>query len=255
MIVLSFLNGFGGIFKEVFLALTPLFIIFLFFQFFILKLEQDIFIRIIVGFLFTFVGIAFFLQGVYAGFMPIGQKMGEILGTLPYRWIIIPIGFILGFAAILAEPAVHVMIEQVERVSGGYIPQKVMLYSISLGVAFAVALAMARILYVIPLAYILIPGYLLAFFMIRFAKENFISMAFDSGGVATGPMTVSFILAMAIGLANSIEGCNPILEGFGMISLVALAPIITVLTLGFIYARLYKDLEDNNDQNQPQEGY
>lgn len=244
MIFISFFSGFDHILKDVALALAPIFIIVCFFQWFVFRMERDNFLTIIKGFLLAFLGIALFLQGVYAGFMPIGQKMGETLGALSYNWILIPIGFVLGFVAILAEPAVHVMNEQVEKVSGGYIPQKVMLYSVSLGVAISVALAMARILYGIPLPYILVPGYLLAFFMMRYTNETFISVAFDSGGVATGPMTVSFILAMAIGVATVLEGRDPVLEGFGMISIVALAPILTVLTLGFIYDRLYKDIND-----------
>lgn len=245
MILLSLFDGFGYILKEVALALTPLLIVVCFFQYFILRLPGEKFIDIIKGFLLTFLGIALFLQGVYIGFIPIGQKMGITLGGLPYNWVLIPIGFILGFVAILAEPAVHVLNEQVDKVSGGYIPRKLMLYCLSIGVAFSVALAMARILYGIPLAYILIPGYLLVFFMMRFTSESFISIAFDSGGVATGPMTVSFILAMAIGVATAIEGRNPIIEGFGMIALVAFAPILAVLTLGFIYSRLERENENN----------
>lgn len=246
--IVNFFSGFDNILKEVALALTPIFIIVCFFQWCVFHMTREEFLNIIKGFILTFIGIALFLQGVYAGFMPIGQKMGIILGALPYNWILIPVGFILGFAAILAEPAVHVMNEQVEKVSGGYIPQRIMLYSVSLGVAISVALAMARVLYGIPLAYILIPGYLLAFFMMRYTNETFISVAFDSGGVATGPMTVSFILALAIGVANAIAGRDPIQEGFGMIALVALAPILTVLTLGFIYARLNKETEEEDEQ-------
>lgn len=243
-----FFSGFSRIILEVALALFPIFIIVCFFQRFVFHLEREDFLNVIKGFILTFAGIAFFLQGVYAGFMPIGQKMGIALGALSYNWVLIPIGFLLGFVAILAEPAVHVMNEQVEQTSGGHIPQKIMLYSICLGVSVSVALAMARILFGIPLAYILIPGYLLSFIMMRYTSETFIAVAFDSGGVATGPMTASFILALAIGAATAIEGRNPIQEGFGMISLVALAPILTVLTLGFIYARLYKDSESDNNE-------
>lgn len=246
--IISFLSGFDQVLKEVALALAPIFIIVCLFQWFVFHMEREQFYNIIKGFILTFLGIVLFLQGVYAGFMPVGQKMGFILGALPNNWVLIPIGFFLGFAAILAEPAVHVMNQQVETVSAGYIPQKIMLYSVSFGVAISVALAMARILYGIPLAYILIPGYLLAFFMMRHTNETFISVAFDSGGVATGPMTVSFILAMSIGVATAIEGRDPVQEGFGLIALVALAPILTVLTLGFLYSKLYKDLEEDDPE-------
>lgn len=235
MIIFSIFNGFAEVIKDVAIALTPLFIMVIFFQIFILRLSFEEFFDIIKGFLFTFLGIALFLQGVYIGFIPVGQKMGIALGSLTYNWILIPIGLVLGFVAILAEPAVHVLNLQVEKVSGGYIPRKLLLYCLAIGVAISVALAMARILYGIPLAYILIPCYLIAFIMMQYIDETFISIAFDSGGVATGPMTVSFILAMAIGVATAIEGRNPIVEGFGMIALVAFAPIISVLTLGYIF--------------------
>lgn len=246
MVISSMFAGFSHILKEVALALSSLAVIICFFQFAVLKLPISEFLNIVKGFFLTFLGIALFLQGVYIGFIPIGQKMGLALGSLDYNWILIPIGLVLGFVAILAEPAVHVLNQQVEKVSGGYIPRKVMLYCLCIGVAFSVALAMARILYGINLAYILIPGYLLAFFMMRYTSETFVSIAFDSGGVATGPMTVSFILAMAIGVATTIEGRDPIVEGFGMIALVALAPVLSVLALGFIYSRLEKRSNDEN---------
>lgn len=190
----------------------------------------------------------FLPAGSIRGFHASGSKHRAALGSLPYKWILVPIGFLLGFMVILAEPTVHVLNEQVERTSGGHIPQKIMLYSISLGVAMSVAMAMARVLYGIPLVYILIPGYLLIFLMMRYASETFIAVAFDAGGVATGPMTVSLIMALAIGVATAITGRDPIREGFGMIALVTVAPILTVLTLGFIYDRLSKETEDDEHE-------
>lgn len=246
MILLSLFEGFGHTLIEVAIALAPLFVIVCFFQLFVLKLPAEKFTDILKGFLLTFLGIAFFLQGVYQGFIPIGQQIGISIGELSYNWILIPIGFILGFVAILAEPAVHVMIDQVDKVTSGSIPGPILLYCMAIGVALSVALAMARIIYGIPLAYILIPGYILAFLMMRYTSEQFISIAFDSGGVATGPMTVSFIMAMAIGVATAIEGRDPVLEGFGMISLVALAPILTILALGVIFRRLSQIDDDES---------
>jgi hypothetical protein len=247
--LLNLFEGFRHTLTEVAIALAPLFIIVCFFQFFIIHLSREKFAEIVKGFVITFFGIAFFLQGVYQGFIPIGQQMGTVLGGLSYNWVLIPIGFILGFAAILAEPAVHVMIDQVDKVSSGSIPGSIILYCMAIGVALSVALAMARILYGIPLAYILIPGYILAFLMMRYTGEQFISIAFDSGGVATGPMTVSFIMAMAIGVATAIEGRDPVLEGFGMISLVALAPILTILALGVIFRKLSQINDDEEAEN------
>ncbi len=244
--LLSLFDGFVHTLTEVAIALAPLFILVCFFQIFILHLPREKFADILKGFVLTFLGIALFLQGVYQGFIPIGQQIGIVLGGLSYNWILIPIGFILGFTAILAEPAVHVMIDQVDRVTSGSIPGSVILYCMAIGVALSVALAMSRIIYGIPLAYILIPGYILAFLMMRYTSERFISIAFDSGGVATGPMTVSFIMAMAIGVATAIEGRDPVLEGFGMISLVALAPILTILALGVIF-RILSQINDDEE--------
>ncbi|NLN86383.1 MAG: DUF1538 domain-containing protein [Syntrophomonadaceae bacterium] len=245
--ILSFFNGFEIILEEVAIALSPIFIIVCLFQKFVFHLEREEFANIVKGYFLTFIGIALFLQGVYGAFIPIGQKIGAALGALSHNWILIPVGLLMGFVVILAEPTVRVLNEQVEKASGGYIPQKIMLYSISMGVALSVALAMVRILYGIPLVYILIPGYLLAFFLMQYTNETFIAVAFDSGGVATGPMTVSLIMAMAIGAAIGIEGRDPVQEGFGLIALVTVVPILTVLTLGFLYDRLYKDLEDDDE--------
>ncbi|ARK28573.1 hypothetical protein BkAM31D_01090 [Halalkalibacter krulwichiae] len=158
-------------------------------------------------------------------------------------WVLIPIGFVLGFVATFAEPAVRILNHEVEKVSGGYIPQKVMLYTLSIGVALSIALSMLRMIVGIPLWYFIIPGYLLALVLMRFSTKSFTAIAFDSGGVATGPMTVTFIVAMTVGIASVLEGRDPLLDGFGMIALVALSPILSVLTLGLLYGRKEKENE------------
>lgn len=127
-------------------------------------------------------------------------------------------GFLLGFVATFAEPAVRILNFEVEKVSGGYIPQQIMLYALSFGVGTAAAASMARILLGFPLWNIVAPGYLIALILICFSNRTFVSIAFDSGGVATGPMTVTFVMAIAIGTASSIEGRDPLLDGFGMIA-------------------------------------
>lgn len=228
-------KGFDHVLIEVAVALLPLVVIFLIFQFFFLQMPREKLKQILTGMAISFVGLSLFLQGVHVGFFPTGGSLGEQLGNLPYNWIVIPIGILLGFVATIAEPAVRILNYEVEKVSGGYIPQKVMLYTISIGVALSVGLAMARVVYGLPLLYILIPGYLLALALIYFSSPTFVSVAFDSGGVATGPMTVTFIMAMTVGVASGIEGRNPLLDGFGMIALVALAPILSVLILGILY--------------------
>ncbi|OIJ12511.1 hypothetical protein BKP37_13875 [Anaerobacillus alkalilacustris] len=228
-------KGFSHVLLEVTYALLPLVILFLLFQLFFLKLNRRKLINIGKGILLSFLGLAFFLQGVHVGFFPVGEMIGEKLGSLSFNWILVPIGFIFGFVATFAEPAVKILNHEVEKVSGGSISQKVMLYTLSIGVAFSIALSMLRILLGIPLWYFIIPGYLIALILMYFSSKRFTAIAFDSGGVATGPMTVTFILAIGVGVASEIDGRNPLLDGFGMIALVALSPIISVLTLGLLY--------------------
>ena len=235
--MIKYFHGFEHAIIEVALALTPLIIFFTFFQIFYLKLPMQRIILVAKGTFLAFIGLAFFLHGVKIGLLPVGQEMGIILGSLSYKWVIVVIGFFLGFVATYAEPAVRVLNYQVEKVSGGSIKKSVMLYTISIGVGLSVALAMLRILYGINLWYYLIPGYLIAFLLMKYSTTRFVSIAFDSGGVATGPMTVTFVFALCVGLASSIEGRNPLIEGFGLIALVALAPILSVMLLGLFYGK------------------
>ena len=230
-------DGFLGVLSEVGFALLPLILFFVIFQVFMLKLPLRRLGQIAIGFVLTFFGLAFFLQGVHVGFMPIGELMGKSLGEGATAWWLIPIGFVLGFAATFAEPAVSIMNDEVDKVTGGYISAKVMLYTLSIGVGVSIALSMFRILSGISLWYFLIPGYLLALVLVFFSNQTFIAIAFDSGGVATGPMTVTFISSLAVGVASVTEGRDPLADGFGLIALVALTPIIAVLVLGLIFTR------------------
>jgi len=236
----SLFDGFGEVIIDVVIALTPIIVVFILFQIFILKIPKKHVIRIIKGIIITFIGLTLFLQGVNAGFMPIGELMGMKIGAMKHNWVLIPIGFVLGFVVIMAEPAVHVLIDQVEQASGGHVNKKVMQYTLCIGVAVAVALAMVRVLYGISLWYFIAPGYAIALILTMKSKPDFVSIAFDAGGAATGPMTVTLILSMVVGVAKQIEGRNPLLDGFGMISLVALAPILAILVLGFLYGRKEK---------------
>lgn len=163
--------------------------------------------------------------------------MGAELGDWQYRWAIIPIGFVLGFAATFAEPAVRIMNEEVDRETGGYISSQVMLYTLSTGVGLSIALSMLRILTGWSIWYFILPGYLIALILMFFSTRTFIGIAFDSGGVATGPMTVTFIISVAVGIASVTEGRDPLVDGFGMVALVALTPIIAVLVVGLLFNR------------------
>lgn len=228
-------QGLGDIFIEMFWALLPLLGIFIVFQIFFIKLPRERVIQILIGMGLSLIGLSLFLQGVKAGFFPTGMILGETMGALSSKWILIPIGFLLGFVATIAEPAVRILSYEVSKVSSGYIREKVMLYTLSVGVAVAVAMAMVRVIYGFPLLYILLPGYIIALILIRFSTPKFIAIAFDSGGVATGPMAVTFVMTLVIGVATSIADRDPLLDGFGMIALVALSPILAVLILGLIY--------------------
>ncbi|MBA2692470.1 MAG: DUF1538 domain-containing protein [Rubrobacter sp.] len=228
-------DGYPETLLEVLFALAPLLLLLAVFQVVVGRAALPNLPRVLVGIAFSIFGLSLFLQGVHVGFLPFGEFAGMVLSGVEYSWILIPVGFVLGFASIIAEPAVRVLNYEVEKVSTGSIKSTPILITLAVGVGFAVALAMARVLYGIPLWGILVPGYLLAFALTRFSSDTFTSIAFDSGGVTTGPMTVTFILALAVGAATGLEGRDPVVEGFGLVALVALAPILAVLILGIIY--------------------
>jgi len=213
-------------------------IIFLVFQYIFLKLEKEKIKNIIIGLLFTFVGLVLFLQGVEVGFFPAGEAIGELLGERENTIILLPtLGFLFGLVATFAEPAIRILNYEVEKVTAGSISKNVMLITLSLGVGISIALSMIRILVGIPLWWFIGPGYALVMILAFISKDRFISIAFDAGGVATGPMTVTFIMAIAVGVASVTEGRDPLMDGFGMIALVALTPILSVLILGLIYTK------------------
>lgn len=230
-------EGFTDVLLDVSLAFLPLILIFIVFNIFSWKLPRPQLTKILRGLLLAFVGLVLFLQGANVGFIKVGGLIGNYLGQLQYNWILIPIGFVLGFVVAMAEPAIKVLNFEVEKVTGGYIHNKVMLYFLSFGVASAVCLSMVRILAGISIWYFLVPGYLLAFVLAQKVKPIFVALAFDSGGVVTGPMIATFMLAFAVGSSESIEGSTPIFDGFGMIGLVAMFAIVSILTLGLFYSR------------------
>ena len=243
------LQGFDHVLAEVLTAVSPVLVLFFIFLL-VFKLPKNMLLTLFKGVIFAFVGLALFLQGVKVGFLPVGMQMGSILGGLPHRWILIPLGFILGFVATLAEPAVRILSSQVEKSSSGYIRSNVILFVLCLAVGLFIALGMTRVVYGIPFYYIIIPGYLLAIILMIFSKPSFTAIAFDSGGVATGPMTVTFIMALAVGAADQIEGRDAVIDGFGLVALVALAPIIMVMLLGFLYPNEEQDDNDNINEEE-----
>lgn len=227
---------FGGLWEtllSVIKALLPLVGLFLLFQLLFLKLPRVYLLNLLKGTLLALAGLLLFLQGVRIGFLPAGEAIGERLGTIAWPWLLVPFGVFIGFLTTWTEPAVRVLCEQAEKASAGSIQKNVVLVAICSGVAAFVGLGMAKVVYGIPLLYIVIPGYAAALLMAWLSDKDFLSIAFDAGGVATGPMAVTFLLAIAIGISSATEGREPIIHGFGLIALIALAPILSVMALGF----------------------
>jgi hypothetical protein len=232
---INIFGGFSDIALDVVQAIVPLIFLFILFQFLFLKMPRSYVLNLLKGTAIAVVGLILFLQGVRIGFLPVGTALGETLGGFTAKWVLVPVGFALGFLATFGEPAVRILTSQVEQASSGYLRKNLVLYTISLGVACLVAVGMAKIIYGIPLLYIIVPGYVIALTMMWFCHKTFVSIAFDAGGVATGPMAVTFLLAIAVGAASTLEGRDPVLDGFGLIALIALAPIISVMFLGLLF--------------------
>jgi len=230
----SYLVALPHYMKEVGIALLPIVAFYFIFRIFGHKTGKSELIRILIGVLYTYVGLVFFLLGVNVGFLPVGSYLGEVLGSLDYNWIVVPIGMVIGYFVVAAEPAVHVLTKQVYEITSGAIPKKALRISLMLGVAVSVGLAMLRIVLNIPIMYFLIPGYLIALFLTFFVPNIFTAIAFDSGGVASGAMTASFLLPLALGVCKA-SGGNVATQGFGVVAMVAMTPLIAIQILGLIY--------------------
>ena len=166
--------------------------------------------------------------------MPIGNYMGMKIASLPFNWILIPIGMIIGYFIVAAEPAVHVLNKQVYEITSGAIPKKAMSASLSIGVAVSIGLSMLRIIADIPILYFLIPGYLIAIVLSFFTPSIFTAIAFDSGGVASGPTTATFLLPLSIGVCSAVGG-DVVSSAFGTVAMVAMTPLITIQLLGLVF--------------------
>lgn len=223
-------------FFEVLLALLPITLIYLFFKNRLFKLSKRAIHKVFAGLIFTFLGLILFLVGVNAGFLQVGRMVGYNIASMDNKAYIIVAGFIFGFITILAEPAVYVLTHQIENVTSGYVKRKTVMISLSIGVGVAVALSTLRIIVPgIQLWHYLLPGYIISIVMSHMVPDLFVGIAFDSGGVASGPMTATFILAFAQGAASAVDGANVLLDGFGVIAMVALTPLIALQILGLIY--------------------
>jgi hypothetical protein len=220
---------------SVLMAVLPLAALFAAFQVLVLRLPRRDFRNILVGTALSAAGL--FLLGVSVGFLPVGRAIGEALGALQHRWSLVAAGLFLGFVTTWGEPAVRILADQIEEASDGSIQKAVVLYAVSIGVALVVALGMLRIAYAIPILYLLVPGYLMVIALMWFSDRDFVGIAVDAGGVATGPLANTFLLALAFGASAAMGGQDPIVNGLGLVSLIALAPVISLMLLGLLIRR------------------
>ena len=234
--------------KEVALALIPIVCFYFIFRIFGSKTDRRAVIRIVIGLIYTYVGLVLFLVGVNVGFLPVGTFIGNKIGGLGYNWIIVPIGFIIGFFVVAAEPAVHVLTRQVFEITAGAIPKKALSFSLMIGVGISVALAMLRILLHLEILYFLIPVYFIALILMFLVPDIFTAIAFDSGGVASGAMAAGFIMPLALGLCRAVGG-NVAAEGFGVVAFVAMTPLVTIQILGLIYKIKTRKIRKSKEEN------
>ena len=230
----DYLHAIPEYLKEVTVALLPIVVFFLIFQFVSLRLRKLPFLRVMVGILYTYVGLVLFLTGVNVGFSPLGYVLGAALTEGWRIWLLIPLAMLMGWFIINAEPAVHILNKQVEDLSAGAISARAMGMSLSIAVSVAGGLAMLRVITGIPILYFLIPGYFIALALTFFVPRTFTAIAFDSGGVASGPLTATFMLPFAMGACQALGG-NVMTDAFGLVALVAMMPLITVQVMGAIY--------------------
>ena len=229
-----FQEGLPYYMKEMLISLLPIIIFFFVFQNVSLHLHKKTLVKIIIGIIYTYIGLVLFLTGVNVGFMPAGNYLGQVIAGLSYPWIIMPIGMMIGYFIVKAEPAVYVLTEQVEELTSGAISAKAMGMSLSIGVAFSLGLAMVRVLTGISILWFLLPGYAVALGLTFFVPKIFTAIAFDSGGVASGPMTATFLLPFSMGACEALGG-NVVTDAFGVVAMVAMTPLITIQILGLIY--------------------
>ena len=225
--------GFPTYMKEIAISLLPIIVFFGVFQIVSLRMARRSLLKIVVGLVYTYIGLVLFLTGVNVGFMPAGNYIGQVLAGLEYRWIIVPVAMVIGYFIVRAEPAVYVLNKQVEEITDGAISAKTMGIGLSVGVAVSLGLAMVRVLTGISILWFVIPGYARALGISFFVPKIYTAIAFDSGGVASGPMTAAFLLPLAQGACVAVGG-NIVTDAFGVVAMVAMTPLITIQLLGIL---------------------
>ncbi len=231
----SFFGEMPNTMKEVGLSLSLIFAVFMIIQFLLIHLPKKKLVNILIGLIYTFLGLVLFLTAVNVGFMPIGFAVGSAIAAQD-TYAIILFAFVLGLVVVLAEPAIQVLTKQVDDLTNGGISKKSLLISLSIGVACSICLSIIRVIFDFSILYYLVPGYLLTFALSFFIPKIYTAIAFDSGGVASGPLTSSFILPFAIGVCNALypnSGDKILMNAFGVVSMVAMTPLISIQLLGF----------------------
>lgn len=226
-------SGIPTYLKEIAVSLLPIVVFFGLFQLFALKLEKRQLTKIGIGLVYTYLGLVLFLTGANVGFMPAGSYLGSVLGSIEQKWVLVPVAMLMGYFIVKAEPAVYVLNKQVEEITDGAISARAMGLSLSIGVAISLGLAMIRVLTGISIMWFLIPGYAVAIGISFFVPKIYTAIAFDSGGVASGPMTAAFLLPLAQGACSAVGG-NIASDAFGVVAMVAMTPLITIQLLGII---------------------
>lgn len=234
----AFLAALPVYFKEMAIAMLPIVGIFLIFQLALLRLTRRRLVKILIGLLYTYLGLVLFLTGVNIGFSTLGAELGAALGRTAPQWLI-PLAIVLGWFIISAEPAVSILEKQIETVSAGAIPGKAIKRSLSIAIAIAMGLAMLRVLTGISILWFVVPGYAAALALSFLVPDIYTAIAFDSGGVASGPMTATFMLQLVMGASIALGG-NVLRDAFGVVALVAMMPLLSIQLVGFLYERRAK---------------
>lgn len=242
----AFVQNLPNYFGEVVIALLPIIIFFIIYQLAVIKMSKKELFKVFIGCFYEFIGLTLFLLGANVGFLQIGSLIGMKLAEIGNDFLIIAIGALLGYFVVIAEPAVEVLNKQISDITDGAIPEKAMKKSLSIGVSIALVISMIRVLTGIPILYFLLPGYLIALILAFVGDDVFTAVAFDSGGVASGTMASTFLVPFAIGVSEGVGG-NVLSDAFGVIAMVAMAPIVAVQISGLIYKLKSKKLQKKNE--------
>ncbi|MCM1254237.1 MAG: DUF1538 domain-containing protein [Clostridium sp.] len=242
-VVWEFLISIPPYIREVLVSLLPVAAVFVIFQLLSRRYLKRQVKRVLIGFIYTYIGLVLFLCGVNVGFAPVGSSLGNDIASASWKWLLVPIGMLIGYYIVKAEPAIQVLNHQVEDVTNGAVSAKSMNMCLSIGVSVSVGLAMLRVLTGLPIFWIVIPGYVIALLLSRLVPKMFVGIAFDSGGVASGPMTTTFLLPLCMGACDAVGG-NVMTDAFGVVALVALTPLIAIQIMGMVYQYKLKKADE-----------